>query len=72
MVKGLGKVISINASTNQIATQKLRLKPRVKTVGSLGGFDTEDLGILGCFIPIGSMYGIFTHIYHEFMVNVGK
>ena len=24
------------------------------------------------YIPIGSMYGIFTYIYHEFMVNVGK
>ena len=22
--------------------------------------------------PIGSMYGIFTHIWHKFMVNVGK
>ena len=23
-------------------------------------------------MPIGSMHGIFTYIYHEFMVNVGK
>ena len=23
-------------------------------------------------IPIGSMYGIFTHIWHKFMVNVGR
>ena len=22
--------------------------------------------------PIGSMYGLFTYIWHEFMVNVGK
>ena len=23
-------------------------------------------------MPIGSMYGIFTYIWHKFMVNVGK
>ena len=26
----------------------------------------------GNLYPIGSMYGIFTYIYHEFIVNVGK
>ena len=27
---------------------------------------------LGCSIPIGSMYGIFTYIYHKNQPNVGK
>jgi len=26
----------------------------------------------GRVIPIGSMYGIFTYIYHKFMINVGN
>ena len=41
--------------------QRLNLLAYVR---SIGGLATN--------IPIGSMYGIFTYIHHEFMVNVGK
>ena len=34
--------------------------------GNFGGFP------LPIPLPIGSMYGIFTYIYHRFMPNVGK
>ena len=35
---------------------------------SLGFVDSPNIGI----IPIGSMYGIFTYIYHRNQPNVGK
>ena len=31
----------------------------------------EFVGLVG-IIPIGSMYGIFTYIYHKNQLNVGK
>ena len=44
----------------------------VRRLSVLGDFRSTVSKLPGWWIPIGSMYGIYTYIWLEFMVNVGK